>query len=154
MSSVACDGVVVRKLQDLEQLKECQVVEGSIKLLLFDGDFSLSWSFTVLKEITGFLIIHKVSGLKSISQLFPSLVRIHGEELFQNYSLIVTENPDLENLGLSNLSSLAKGAIRVERNEMLCYVNTVDWTLIVNDKSVSANVINVSLFYSPLSLNR
>lgn len=122
------------------------MVEGSIRIFLLNGDFNLGWTFTLLREITGYLIIHKVSGLKSISQLFPSLVRIHGTELFQDYSLVITENPDLEDVGLANLSSIANGAIRIEKNEMLCYVNTVEWALIVNDMFVKRNVIEVSLF--------
>ena len=106
-----------------------------------------SWSFPKLREIAGHLIVHKVSGIRSLSQFFPNLLRIHGSELFHNFSLIVSENPDLENLGLVNLTSIASGAIRIEKNEMLCYVNTVDWSLIVNDEFESQNVISVSFYF-------
>lgn len=101
-------------------------------------------SFPLLTEITNFLIVYRVSGLKSIAQLFPNLVRIHGQSLFKGYAMVLFENPSLEMIDLKHLKSIAKGGIRVEGNEMLCYVNTVNWTMIEESKGED-NHIEVSL---------
>lgn len=90
-------------------------------------------------------MISEVSGIKSVAQLFPNLVRIHGNELFHNYALLLVENPDLEIIGLSNLSAIKRGAVRIEKNEMMCFVNTVDWESIVNAAFINQTFIQVSL---------
>lgn len=135
----------MRKIEDLRQLEDCQVIEGSVRLITLNVPTNQDVSLPQLTEIVGHLLVYKVSGLKSISQIFPSLARINGAELFKGFSLIINENPDLENVGLTHLSSIANGAIRIEGNEMLCFVHTVNWTLIMIDAAEKENVINVSL---------
>ena len=34
----------------------------------------------------------------------------------------------MEDLGLVSLRSIVRGAVRIERNPQLCYVDTIDWT--------------------------
>lgn len=143
-----CDDIEVRiGLSELKKLEGCRVVEGSVKILqlgqLTEKD-SEEISFPLLTEITGFLMISEVSGLNSVAQLFPNLVRIHGNELFSGYALLLVDNPDLENVGLSYLKEIKKGAVRIERNEMLCYVNTVVWGSIVSDDQINKTFIQVS----------
>lgn len=130
-------------MEELHKLDGCKVVQGSVKILQIDkvAKNSDELSFPMLHEITGHLIIHEVSGLKSLSQLFPNLTRIHGVELFGNYSLVIVDNPDLKDVDLFNLKSIKKGAVRIEKNEMLCYANSVNWSKLqgnfsqVSDKS-------------------
>ena len=33
----------------------------------------------------------------------------------------------LQELGLNNLAFVERGAVRIERNPVLCYVNTISW---------------------------
>lgn len=141
-----CSSVRVSGLDDLEMLKGCRVVEGSVvvgPIFYNQEDFSNS-SFPDLLEITDNLMIYGVPGLKSVGQLFPSLNRIHGNKLFHNYSLVVFQNFDLENVGLANLKTISRGAVRIEGNEMLCYVNTVNWSLIVQEEFQAFNIFQVS----------
>jgi len=44
----------------------------------------------------------------------------------------------MEDLGLVSLRSIVRGAVRIERNPKLCYVDTVDWTALtsVDDKAL------------------
>lgn len=134
-------------LDDLKNLEGCRVIEGSLKIVRINDVTEKSFeniSFPDLREITGSLVIYGVSGLKSIGNLFPNLVRIHGNELVLSYAFILFENPDLEYVGLSNFKSIAKGAVKIENNAMLCYVNTVNWSMIVHDDFIEHNLIKVS----------
>lgn len=101
-------------------------------------------SYPDLTEIIGYLVIYNVAGLKSIGQLFPNLTRIHGNQLVRNYAFIVRENPDLEMIGLTKLKSITRGAVRIEENDMLCFVDTVNWTMIVHSDYVEENYFRVS----------
>lgn len=47
--------------------------------------------FPLLTEITGFLLLYRVNGLKSLLQLFPNLRIIRGNDLINDYSLIIYE---------------------------------------------------------------
>jgi len=40
---------------------------------------------------------------------------------------VVYEVPDMEDLGLVSLRSIVRGAVRIEKNPQLCYVDTIDW---------------------------
>lgn len=105
-----------------------------MKIIQLGAEDFRNVSFPLLTEITDFLVVYRVSGLKSVSQLFPNLVRIHGQSLFKGYALVLFENPNLEAIDLQRLKSIAKGGVRVEGNEMLCYVHTVNWTMIEGSK--------------------
>lgn len=129
-------------LREFAKLEGCGIVEGKVEISQLETFENIS--FPSLREITDRLVIYKVTGLKSISQLFPNLVRIHGEDLFENYAMILVDNPDLEDIGLSSLKRIKKGAVRIEGNDKLCYVNTVNWSLIVEDSYLNANYFKVS----------
>jgi insulin receptor len=57
--------------------------------------FFLLIRFT-FREITGFLLVYRVFGLKSIGSLFPNLIVIRGHNLLTNYALIIYGNKDLQ----------------------------------------------------------
>jgi len=50
----------------------------------------------------------------------------------QDYALIIYKNPDLEEIGLTGLTSIMNGGVRITYNRKLCYVNTVDWIALTN----------------------
>lgn len=89
-----------------------------------------NYSFPELVEITGYLMLYRISGFKSLSQLFPNLAVIRGRELFKAYSLIVYECETLEDIGLVNLQTIERGHVRIEKNIQLCFADRVDWSLI------------------------
>jgi len=38
----------------------------------------------------------------------------------------------MEDLGLVSLRSIVRGAVRIEKNPQLCYVDTIDWTALTS----------------------
>lgn len=89
-------------------------------------------TFPLLTEVTEFIIVYRVHNLRSLSQIFPNLSIIRGTTLFEGYALIVYYNPHLEDLGLSKLTTITRGGVRLENNIVLCYVETIAWKRIVN----------------------
>nr|AYV97262.1 insulin-like peptide receptor [Sinonovacula constricta] len=113
-----------------EKLTNCQVIEGPLKILLIDKGKPEDYrnlSFPDLVEITDFLLLYRVYGLKSLRDLFPNLAIIRGQNLFNDYALIVYEMPDMTELGLKSLTGILKGAVRLEKNPKLCFIETIDW---------------------------
>lgn len=52
--------------------------------------------FCVYREVTGFVLFFHVYNLRSLRDLFPSLMVIRGRTLIGNYALIFYDLPDLE----------------------------------------------------------
>lgn len=48
-------------------------------------------TFPELIEITDFLMLYRVQGLKSLAHIFPNLRVIRGNNLVNNYALIIYE---------------------------------------------------------------
>jgi hypothetical protein len=74
------------------------VIEGSLQInILVDSVDELmdvsSLSFPELREITGFLMFFCTEGIISLKNLFPSLEVIRGQELVENYALVVSKMP-------------------------------------------------------------
>ena len=92
-------------------------------------------SFPALREVTGYVLLYRVYGLQTLSNIFPSLSVIRGQHLFYNYALVVFEMPDFEELGLHSLTRIVRGAIRLEKNPSLCYVDTIDYMRIASTES-------------------
>lgn len=55
-----------------------------------DTDYD-NLTFPDLVEITDFLMLYRVQGLKTLSHLFPNLRVIRGNSLVNNYALVVYE---------------------------------------------------------------
>ncbi|KFD68362.1 hypothetical protein M514_07346 [Trichuris suis] len=115
-----------------EQWRRCSVVEGDVRLILMtregltQQDFELA-AMPNVREITGSLLVFQVVGLQSLGTIFPNLRIIRGNSLVYNYALVLFQNPHLREIGLSNLTEISKGGVRIFNNAELCYVNTVDW---------------------------
>lgn len=75
-------------------------------------------------------MLYRISGFTSLHQLFPNLAVIRGRTLFKDYALIIYEMLELENIGLSNLVLIERGNVRIEKNEKMCYVDTINWARI------------------------
>ncbi|XP_070619089.1 insulin-like growth factor 1 receptor isoform X3 [Erythrolamprus reginae] len=127
-------------MEELKQLEGCTVVEGYLQILLINQgeDFS-NFRFPKLTMITDYLLLFRVAGLETLSDLFPNLTVIRGKSLFYNYALVIFEMTNLKEIGLYNLRNITRGAIRIEKNSDLCYLSTVDWSLILD--AVSNNYI-------------
>ena len=114
------------------------MIEGSLQILLIqytEGEVNPyeNLSFPKLVEITEFLLLYRVYGLKSLKNIFPNLSVIGGQALFYNYALVVYEMIDMESLGLAGLTTIKRGAVRLEKNPNLCYIDTIDWKKIAKN---------------------
>ncbi|TNM98429.1 hypothetical protein fugu_014675 [Takifugu bimaculatus] len=130
---------------NLQALENCTVIEGHLKILLIFGtkpeDFR-GLSFPKLVVVTDYLLLFRVYGLESLSDLFPNLTVIRGTNLFFNYALVIFEMLQLREIGLHSLMNITRGAVRIEKNPDLCYLSTLDWSKIldsVEDNYIMAN---------------
>ncbi|KAF4083004.1 hypothetical protein AMELA_G00134960 [Ameiurus melas] len=124
-------------ISNFKKLENCTVVEGYLKILLIankttNREVFRTLSFPKLTMITDYLLLFRVPGLESLSTLFPNLSVIRGHNLFYNYALVIFEMYNLTDIGLYSLRNITRGAIRIEKNTELCYVDSVDWSLIMN----------------------
>lgn len=127
-------------ISEFRRLENCTVVEGYLQILLIgdknnnniNQEVFRSLSFPKLTMITDYLLLFRVSGLDSLSTLFPNLTVIRGRNLFYNYALVIFEMTSLKDIGLYNLRNITRGAIRIEKNPELCYLDSVDWSLIMD----------------------
>ena len=63
--------------------------------------------------------------------MFPNLVRIGGKKLFNSkYSMVIFENSQMREIGLKSLKYIEKGSVRIENNGLLCYLETIDWSIL------------------------
>jgi hypothetical protein len=93
-----------------QRLEGCRVVEGFVQIVLIDHATESSFtnlSFPELREITHYLLLYRVNGLRSIGKLFPNLAVIRGETLFLNYALVVFEMMHLQ-VGIACTSSVVE----------------------------------------------
>lgn len=144
----------------MKKLNGCRVVEGYVHILLIDEaeeDEFRGIEFKDLVEITGYLLLYRLSGIKSLYSLFPNLAVIRGQEVYNDYALVIYEFKDLEEIGLINLQTIQRGSVRIEKNDKLCYAEMIEWSLIAGHsdhyiavslerKSLLSDVINASFF--------
>jgi insulin-like growth factor 1 receptor len=79
--------------------------------------------------------------------MFPNLRVIGGQSLIMNYALVVYQNQDLKNVGLTKLSIIKNGGVRIAENSRLCYARNINW-----DNMIVGNLRDVILdtgFVSP-----
>ncbi|MEQ2214606.1 hypothetical protein XENOCAPTIV_013911, partial [Xenoophorus captivus] len=130
---------------NLRSLENCTIIEGHLKILLMFGakteDFRGA-SFPKLRVVTDYVLLFRVYGLETLSDLFPNLTVIRGNNLFFNYALVIYEMLQLKEVGLHSLMNITRGAVRIEKNPDLCYLATLDWSMIldsVEDNFIVAN---------------
>nr|CAD7394496.1 unnamed protein product [Timema cristinae] len=90
-----CQSVDVRNdVQAFQRLSGCRVVEGFVQILLIDRADETAYdnvTFPELREITDYLLLYRVNGLRSVGKLFPNLAVIRGNTLLFNYAFISFE---------------------------------------------------------------
>ncbi|NWR55387.1 INSRR protein, partial [Bucorvus abyssinicus] len=123
-------------VSQLQKLENCSIIEGNLQILLMfttgAEDFR-GLSFPRLLMITEYLLLFRVYGLESLRDLFPNLSVIRGTNLFFSYALVIFEMPHLRDVGLHSLGHVLRGSIRIERNQELCHLSTIDWGLLLPD---------------------
>ncbi|CAH0562735.1 unnamed protein product [Brassicogethes aeneus] len=134
-----CKSMDIRNTLDtFKRLEGCRVVEGFVQVLLFDNvnETKLAeLSFPDLTEITDYLLLYRVNGLRSVGQLFPNLAVIRGENLFlHEYAFVIFEMSHLQEISLYSLQDITKGLVRIDKNPSLCFVRSIDWAKICHEK--------------------
>lgn len=120
-SASVCRSVRINnRVESLRRLENCTVVEGFVKVILMQltnlSHFE-SISFPRLREITEYLLVYDVTGLRSIGKLFPNLERIGGEVLFsQDSALVIVKVLHMEEIGLSSLREISRGSVAIRNN--------------------------------------
>lgn len=142
------------RAENLNLLRGCSVIEGYLQIVLIDHANDTSYeslSFPELREITGYLLLYRVNGLKSLAKLFPNLSVIRGHDLFMSYAIAIYEMVHLQELGLYNLVDVGRGAVYITKNPMLCFTQTVDWIRIApsgkDSHDIYVNTIFIHLLY-------
>ncbi|KAG8147028.1 hypothetical protein E2320_014101 [Naja naja] len=128
----------------LRRLENCSVIEGSLQILLMftaSAEDFRSLAFPRLVLITEYLLLFRVYGLESLRDLFPSLAVIRGASLFFSYALVIFEMPHLRDIGLRSLTNVLNGSVRIERNQELCHISTIDWALLQPPLALEHNII-------------
>lgn len=59
--------------------------------------------------------------------MFPALRVIGGDNLIMNYAVVIYQNQDLKNIGLSKLTLIKNGGVRIADNARLCFTRYVNW---------------------------
>ncbi|KAK0422026.1 hypothetical protein QR680_007320 [Steinernema hermaphroditum] len=123
-----------------QEITRCTVIEGDFGISLITGTNytdDMFLTFPYLREITGYLLVFQVNGLRSLGRMFPNLRIIGGQSMLMHYSLIIYQNYDLEDVGLTKLSVIKNGGVRITQNTKLCETRYIDWRLLtvgpVND---------------------
>ncbi|KFQ91111.1 Insulin receptor-related protein, partial [Nipponia nippon] len=132
-----CGSMDIRNdVSQLQKLENCSIIEGNLQILLMfttgAEDFR-GLSFPRLLMITEYLLLFRVYGLESLRDLFPNLSVIRGTNLFFSYALVIFEMPHLRDVGLHSLGHVLRGSVRIERNQELCHLSTIDWGLLLPD---------------------
>ena len=135
-------------MSQFQELENCSIIEGSLKIVLLEAspEEYERLHFPSLVEITDYLLIFEVRGLVSLRNIFPNLAVIRGEKLFPvfsetQYALVVFKNLHLEELGLTGLRSIRKGAVRLDQNPRLCSGEVGDWKAITAAVPDDSNII-------------
>uniref|UniRef100_A0A1B6KAQ3 Tyrosine-protein kinase receptor n=1 Tax=Graphocephala atropunctata TaxID=36148 RepID=A0A1B6KAQ3_9HEMI len=129
-----CQSIDIRNSVDqFSQLQGCQVIEGFLQIVLIDKADPNEYdnlTFPDLQEVTSYVLLYRVNGLRSLGKLFPNLSVIRGNELFYDYALVIFEMLHLQELGLTSLTDILRGGVYFVKNPMLCYIDTIAWNLI------------------------
>ncbi|XP_077870330.1 insulin-like peptide receptor [Saccoglossus kowalevskii] len=130
-----CSSIDIRNgVEQFQQLDNCTVIEGYLQILLIDSANPSDYThlkFPKLREITDFLLLFRVKGLTTLAHIFPNLAVIRGHTLFFDYALVIFEMQDLREIGLYSLTTLQRGGVRIEKNPSLCYLDTVNFDVLV-----------------------
>ncbi|XP_065577459.1 insulin-like peptide receptor isoform X2 [Artemia franciscana] len=131
-----CQSVDIRNTPEgLKNLTDCEVVEGFVQILLIENANSsdyANYSFPKLREIADYLLLYRAFNLTTLAGMFPNLSVIRGQNLFSSYSLVIWEMHEMKEIGLHSLKDILRGSVRIEKNDNLCFTNTIDWDLIAS----------------------
>uniref|UniRef100_A0A3Q2P3Q2 Receptor protein-tyrosine kinase n=1 Tax=Fundulus heteroclitus TaxID=8078 RepID=A0A3Q2P3Q2_FUNHE len=121
-----------------ERYNNCNIVMGNIEVNMMEHTRDLSFLQSI-KEVTGYVLI----AVNQFSRLpLDNLRVIRGTTLYDDrYALAVMMNYQkdgqhgLQELGLTNLTEILEGGVKIIQNKYLSYAPQVNWLDIVKDTS-------------------
>ena len=81
----------------------------------------------------------------SLSNLFPNLAVIRGQQQVMHYSLVIW-NTLFEKVILPSLTAIKSGGVRIDRNDQMCYIKTIRWQSIVLDSSLAEENFGIAFY--------
>ena len=134
-------------MASLVKYENCSVVEGSISITsaVYEMKGFGNYSLPNLVEVTDFVLLYRADEVDSLESIFPRLSVIRGHKLVQFYALAIYQMKNMVRVGLPSLTHIMNGGVRIEKNPLLCYVDTIDWKKIVvqeNDKNSHIEIID------------
>ncbi|RXG53755.1 Insulin-like peptide receptor, partial [Armadillidium vulgare] len=103
-----CEGAIVDSVEEIQKLSGCEIINGTLEIRVYGKRImqTLSKHLGKIQEVDGYVYIHHSRELKSLNFL-GNLVKINGYEVWQNnYSLVVHDNDDLEELWVTTSTAL------------------------------------------------
>ncbi|KAG1701737.1 Epidermal growth factor receptor [Nymphon striatum] len=141
-----CSGVKVVSGGNIENFKDCTVVEGSLTIL--DSSFtgyqevyknytfgphhkkmppSALDVFSTLKVVTGFINIQAKHPNFTELSFLRNLEVIGGRENSDLYAALYIAKTSLQALNLQSLKKIASGGVAIVENEDLCFAHSINW---------------------------
>ncbi|XP_066431725.1 receptor tyrosine-protein kinase erbB-4 [Eleutherodactylus coqui] len=154
-SQAVCAGTEnkLSSLSDLDQqykslrkyYENCEVVMGNLEITSIEHGRNLSFLRSI-REVTGYVLV----ALNQFDYLpLENLRIIRGNKLYEDrYALSIFLNylkdgkHGLRELGLRNLTEILNGGVYLDRNDFLCYADTINWQDIV--RNPNATVISMN----------
>ena len=127
-----CQSIDIRNNNDWQFLENCVVIEGYLRVMMISITNEQYLHFPLLLEITEYLLLYKIHGMTTLANLFPNLVLIRGQQLIENYALMIYQMVSLTDIGLISLRLIQRGSVHIEQNPFLCYTTSLDWHYIIN----------------------
>ncbi|XP_052229388.1 epidermal growth factor receptor-like isoform X1 [Dreissena polymorpha] len=129
----------------------CSYVDGNLELTALERPFDLGF-LKDIEEVDGYVFIVNVfSNYLNLTKLRI----IRGKELFkynnESYSLYVAlnNNPNNDSQGILelqflSLSEIVRGKVFFQNNNLLCFVNTIEWTDINTNTLPAVNIVQTN----------
>ncbi|XP_063701192.1 insulin-like growth factor 1 receptor [Culicoides brevitarsis] len=125
-----CKYIDIRNnVTQFRKLENCTAVLGFLTIVLIDAkpEVFAKLHFPELREVTGFVFLYRLQGLKSLRHIFPNLQIIRGNELFVNTALTFYELFNITEVGLPSLQQISRGAVRIQKCPKICDADTFDF---------------------------
>lgn len=96
-----CGSIDVRNyVHQLNKLQNCTEIAGTLFIVLIETTKSESdfepYVFPKLQKVSEYVVVYKVKHLTSFGRLFPNLRLIRGLNLLMEYSLVLYNLPNLQ----------------------------------------------------------
>lgn len=96
-----CGSIDVRNhVRNLNKLQNCTEIAGTLFIVLIDNTKSEAdfepYVFPKLQKVSEYVVVFKVKHLTSFGRLFPNLRLIRGLNLLMEYSLVLYNLPNLQ----------------------------------------------------------